>query len=103
MKELGKCLVAPVFREHFFFFNIGLGWNELDEACVSGKQKSSPDTLKPGQHWGLREALVCRWQSLNNYPRASSEEGGSQEPGGAGVHSLEGRVCLAGEGWGDKP
>lgn len=84
MKVLGKCLELGSsfwWKKKIFFFHIGPGWHELDEACVSGKQESSPDTLKPGQHQGLVDAPVGLVSESEQLPRDVEHDGGSQEPG----------------------
>ena len=78
-----------------FFFYIGPGWHELYEAYISGKQnpgkqKSSPDTLKPGQHQGLVDAPVCLVSESDQLPRDMEQGGGSQKPGGLGCTAWRG-------------
>lgn len=56
----------------------------------------------PAQEPSAQMHLCASWHSLYKHPGALSHwEGGSQEPGGAGV--LEGEVCQAGRGWGGGP
>ena len=72
-------------KKFFFFFYIGPGWHELYEAYISGKQKSSPDTLKPGQHQGLVDALFAWCQSLINSPGTWSKAVALRSLGGWGA------------------
>ena len=76
-------------KKKFFFFYIGPGWHELDEAYVSGKQKSSPDTVSTRALW---MDLFAWCQSLHNCPGTWSKMvalrslgGRGAQPGGEGV------------------
>ena len=79
-----------MFGARLQFLHIGPGWHELDEACVSGKQESSPDTLKPGQHQGLVDAPVGLVSESEQLPRDMEQDGGSQEPGELGCTAWRG-------------